>query len=237
MYATTKMTKIADSAMIRQAMPIVPRSGNTHGSSAASGVIGIVLINNLSFVVPVRVFRMLDVPEWTAAMDDRCRSEVIGRRWRSGGPLQRPRIPGIIARHLSLVIGVDQVVDEDHGGDGLNDRPNTDDQVPNLPSAARLVGIDAARHTQQTRDVHEVERHVKADDHQPEVPLTQALAHHAARRLRVPVVEGGEDHKENCADQYIVEVGYHEIRAGKLPVEGRNREHDAGQSGDEELEQ
>src|SRR6185437_13544991 len=205
MYATTKMTKIADSAMIRQAMPIVPRSGNIHGSSAGSGVIGIVLIDNLSFVVPVRVFRMLDVPEWTAAMDDRCRSEVIGRRWRRSRPLQRPRIPRIVACNLSLVIRMDEVIDEDHGRDSLNDGADTDDQVPDLPSAAGLVGIDTSRHAQQTGNVHEVKRHVKADDHQPEMPFTQTLAHHPARRLREPIVKGGEDHKENCTNQHVVE--------------------------------
>src|SRR5487761_67998 len=129
------MTKIADSAMIRQVMPIVPRSGNTQGSSATSGVIGTVLIDTLSFVIPVGVFRMLDVPKRAAAMDDRSRGEVVDRRRRSSRPLQRPRIPGIVARHFAFVIGVDQVVDKDEDSDSLKDSSNADEKIPYLPSA------------------------------------------------------------------------------------------------------
>ena len=41
----------------------------------------------------------------------------------------------------------------------------------NVPSPVRRIGIDTPRHAQQAREMHRVERHVKADKHQPEMPL------------------------------------------------------------------
>src|SRR5690242_7950883 len=120
------MRKMADSAQIRQIMPTVPRSGSTQGWSAGSGVNGIVLIGALSFVVPVGIFRVLDVPQRTPAVNDRRCRKVIDRRRRSGGPLQRPGIPGIVPGLFSLVVGVDEVVDEDQDCNRLEDCADAD---------------------------------------------------------------------------------------------------------------
>ena len=113
-----------------------------------------------------------------------------------------------------------------------------DDQVP-ASSQPRLglVGVDAARHSQQAGNVHEVEGEMEADEEQPEVPLAQLLAQHAAGDLRVPVVERGKEHEENGADQDVVEMGDDEIGVAELPVERRDGQHDAGESGDQKLEQ
>jgi hypothetical protein len=43
MYATTKIRKMADSAMMRHAIPTMPRLGSTHGGSTCE-LIGIVLV-------------------------------------------------------------------------------------------------------------------------------------------------------------------------------------------------
>src|SRR6266511_4978007 len=63
------------------------------------------------------------------------------------------------------------------------------------------------------------------------------LAQHPASRLRIPIVDGGEYHKDKAADQRVMEVRYHEIGVSQLPVEGRGTQHDTGQAGDEELKQ
>ena len=84
-----------------------------------------------------------------------------------------------------------------------------------------LVGVDAARHAEQAGNVHEVEGEMEADQEEPEVPLAQRLAQHAAGHLGIPVVEGGEDREEDGADQHVVEVRDDEIGVAELPVEGR----------------
>ena len=105
------------------------------------------------------------------------------------------------------------------------------------PAAVGLVGVDAARHAQQAGDVHEVEGEMEADEEEPEVPLAELLRHHAAGHLRVPVVEGRKEHEEDGADQNVVEVSDDKVGVAQLPVERGDREHDAGEAGDEELKQ
>ena len=53
----------------------------------------------------------------------------------------------------------------------------------------------------------------------------------------IPVVEGGEERKQNPAHDHIVEVRDHKVGPAQLPVEGRSRQHDARETGDQELEQ
>ena len=138
---------------------------------------------------------------------------------------------------FALEVRTHQVVDEDKNAGCLEDGADADDHVQDLPAAARLVGIYAARHAEQPGNVHEVEGEMKADEKKPEVPLAELLAHHPAGDLGVPVVEGAKERKQNRADQHVVEVRDHEVRVAQLPVEGSGREHDAGEPGDEELKQ
>ena len=101
-----------------------------------------------------------------------------------------------------------------------NERATRHEKIPHLPAAAGLVGVNAARHPEHTGNVHEVEGEVEADQEQPEMPFAQSFAQHAAGHLRIPVVEGGEEHEEDCTDQHVVKVSDDEIGAAKLPVEG-----------------
>jgi hypothetical protein len=50
-----------------------------------------------SLIFPVRIFRVLDVPEGAPAFHDRNLSKVVLHRRRTRGPLERPSIPGIIS--------------------------------------------------------------------------------------------------------------------------------------------
>src|SRR5215510_13782213 len=97
------MTKIEDSPAMRQNIPTRPRVGSSHFSSPAFIVIGEAFMTGapLLVVLPIRIVGVLEVPERSAASHDRNRCEVVGRRRRTGGPFQRPRVPGIVAGRLS----------------------------------------------------------------------------------------------------------------------------------------
>src|ERR1039458_8009363 len=94
-------------------------------------------------VLPVRVFRMLQVPQRTTASHHGNRGEVV-IGWRGAGtPLQSPGVPGIVARQLALEVGRDQVVDKNQDADGLKEHPYGDDEIPGIPAAPWLVRVNA----------------------------------------------------------------------------------------------
>src|SRR6266849_5689139 len=102
-----KMTKIAASAAIKPYIPTRPREGRFHVTSAAGMksaaamlVTAWVMGTTPSFVFPIRVFRMFQVPQRAAAPHDRDGFEVVFGRRRGGGPLERPRIPRIASSAL-----------------------------------------------------------------------------------------------------------------------------------------
>ena len=43
--------------------------------------------------------------------------------------------------------------------------------------------------------------------------------------------------KSSAADEHVVEMRDDEVRVAELPVERRDRQHDAGEPGDQELEE
>ena len=100
------------------------------------------------------------------------------------------------------------------------------------PARFRRIGVDAARHAVEPEDVHREERHVEADEEQPEIPLAEPLAQHAAGDLREPVVERAEQREHRAADQHVVEMRDDEERVVHLQVERHRREHHAGQAAD-----
>src|SRR5580658_1111457 len=114
------MVKIADSAAIRQYMPTGPRAGSSHGTSLA----GVVFVCSImtSLVLPIGIFRMLEVPKRTAALDLRKRRKVICRRGGGGGPFERPGVPGVAASHLTPPDRPKQVARENQHRHGLDQR-------------------------------------------------------------------------------------------------------------------
>ena len=85
--------------------------------------------------------------------------------------------------------------------------------------------------------MHEIEGEMEANEEEPEMPLAELVAKHSAGHLRIPVVERGEDHEEDGADQHVVEVGDNEVRVASCQSKGDDGKHDAGEAGDEELKQ
>src|SRR5215472_9462433 len=124
---------MAASPAIRQNIPTRPREGSTHGLSATGIVAGSVLMlflynskiatREASLVLPVRIFRMLDVPQRPAAPHLRQNREVVVGRRRRSCPLERPRIPRIIVRAPALKVRPHQITDETQYRGGLQQRP------------------------------------------------------------------------------------------------------------------
>src|SRR5262245_35018329 len=143
-----------DSAMMRAAIPTVPRYGRLHPSGVSSAGVAIefvaLIARSLSLVAAVRVFRMLQIPHRPAAGDGRDGRKVVCRRWRAYGPFESPCVPGIIPCKSSLPIRNDEVRYKHQDGDALNECADRDGQVQRVPTAARLVGVDPARHSQES---------------------------------------------------------------------------------------
>src|SRR5262250_407501 len=174
---------MAASPAIRQNIPTRPREGSTHGLSATGIVAGSVLMfflynsknatREASLVFPVRIFRMLDVPQRPAAPHLRQDREVVVGRWRRSCPLERPRIPRVVVRAPSLKVRPHQIPDKTQYSRGLEERPKGHNQVQTFPTSPRLVGVDSAWHSQNSGNVHEIEGEVEPDEEEPEVPLAQ----------------------------------------------------------------
>src|SRR6266699_4917644 len=190
-----------------------------------------------SLIAAVRVFRMLEIPQWTAAGDCWNRSEVVYGRRGAYGPFEIPCVPRIITGLRSFPIRNDKVGYKHQNGNALDKCADRDDQVHRVPTAAGLVGVDAAGHAEQTGNVHHVKRHMKTEHEEPEMQFAQGFAHHSSRHFRVPVIEGGEERKENSADDHVVKVRHNKVREAQLPSKRRGGEHDSGESGDQKLKQ
>src|SRR4029077_17700289 len=124
--------------------------------------------------------------------------------------------------------------DQDSGS--LKENSDRHNEVPRVPTAPRFVRVDPSRHAQQSWDMHKVEVQREADKEEPEMQFAERLAAHPPRHLREPVIKGPKKGEENTADNHIVKMGNHEIRAPQLPVEGGRTLHDPGETGDQELE-
>ena len=57
---------------------------------------------NWLFELPIRILRMLQIPQWPAATHFGRLLEIVLRWWRGSGPLERPRIPGVITGNLTF---------------------------------------------------------------------------------------------------------------------------------------
>src|SRR5271157_2401558 len=139
----------------------------------------------LLLVLPVRIFGMLQVPQRTTAPNHGNLDEVVVWRRRANSPLQRPRIPRIVPRRVPFEVRPYEIhYPEQEAGDLKNDADG-DDEVPDLPSATGFVGINAARHAQHARYVHEVERQMETNEEEPEMPLAESLVPHPPCETRL----------------------------------------------------
>src|SRR5262249_4761929 len=164
------------------------------------------------------------------ALDGRDDREVICRRRRSRGPLQSPRVPGIAACCLATQVRPKQVEDQNQYPKSLQQRANGHNKIQGLPTPSRLVRINPARHSQEARNMHHIEREMKSDEEKPEMKLAESLVVQFSRHLWKPVIESGKDIEDNGANDHIVKMRHDEVRMTKLPIERRRGQHDSGQS-------
>src|SRR6516165_4080046 len=98
-----------------------------------------------------------------------------------------------------------------------------------------MIGVNTTGHPKKPGKVLRIEREVKSDREQPEVPETHFLIQHPAKNFRIPVIKEGENCEKDPADYDIVKVRYDEVRVVKLPIEGRHAKHHSCQARNEEL--
>src|SRR5690349_21044567 len=135
--------KIAASAAMRENIPTRPREGSSQERSGLAMANGVPLIALSSLLVsPVRILRMFEVPKRPAASDRGNQCEIIGGRRRSSGPLERPGIPRVAPCTLALEVRPQQVANEGQNTNGLKDHSYGRQEIPQVPTAPGLVGID-----------------------------------------------------------------------------------------------
>src|SRR5262245_3129727 len=121
---------MADSAMMREVIPTVPRYGRLHPSGVSRAGVGIEFVALIgSLVAAVRVFRMLQIPQRPATGDCRDGRKVVGRRWGAYGPFESPCVPGIIPCKSPFPIRNNEVRYKHQDGDALNECADGDDQI------------------------------------------------------------------------------------------------------------
>src|SRR5258705_12525967 len=133
------MVKIADSAAIREYIAMGPRAGSFHSSSAGGSVTVVVVITLVPYsysatrtpllVFPVRIVRVLEVPERAAALDAWNDGKVIFRRWRTCGPFESPGIPGIASSGFASIVGPQQVSQADQDSGCVEENPHGHSEV------------------------------------------------------------------------------------------------------------
>src|SRR5690242_16082465 len=141
-------------------------------------------MNNL---LPVSNLGILLIIERAAATHDRDGQEIVLFRRGRSIPLQSKGIPRIGTSLLSILQSVDDIVDEDQYRDTDKEGSNRRQQIHLIPTQIGRIGIDAARHTQQTQHMHGEEGQIETNHREPEMPLTHALIEHLASYLREPV--------------------------------------------------
>src|SRR5688500_6506560 len=173
-------------------------------------------------------------PERVTAVNDRRDREAVIRRRRRDSPLKRITVPRVGACGFPLPNTDDHIdgkeqnpKEKDEGADGR-------DQIVDSPSSLRWIGVNAARHAHQSKDMHWEEGNVEADEHQPEVPASQALAEQLTGELGQPVIETGKDREDHTTDQHIMEMRHHEIGIMHLPVQRDGCSHASGDTAEDE---
>src|SRR5215831_15700247 len=176
----------------------------------------------VSFISPIRIFRMFQIPQRAAAPHLRQSLEVVFGRRRRCGPLQGPGVPGIITRRCPAAQRPKEIDHQAANARDLKESPNRRDHIVDFPPAARVIGINTPRHAEDAGDMLRVESKMKADEEKPEMPETQFLVKHPAHRFWIPVVNSGKDGERKTTDQHVMKVRHHEVRVGQLPVERRH---------------
>src|SRR5260370_16888742 len=99
----------------------------------------------------VRVFWVLQIPQWSPASDRGDGSEVVDRWRRTYGPFKSPCVPRIVTRLRSVKVGKNKVRNKNQQADALNENPNLFYQIPYFPPTPRFQLLNTPRTPTQTR--------------------------------------------------------------------------------------
>src|SRR6185295_16551886 len=107
---------------------------------------------------------MFQIPKRTTTANCWHRREVVIRRRRARGPLERPRVPRIIPSQFPLPDGADNIDGEDKNGGRLKERSHCSDEIKRIPATPGVVSEDSSRHAEEPREVQRIERQMETDD-------------------------------------------------------------------------
>src|SRR6266567_31112 len=167
---------------------------------------------------PIGYVGMLLVVERATAAYDRQVKEVVNPGWGVCIPLESKGIPRIGAGLLTRAQADDDIPEEYHDSDADGESAEGGKEVHFIPTEIAGIGVDAARHTEQPQDVHGEEGEVEADQHQPELDLSQAFAEQLAGYLGEPVVDARENAQDGAAEEHVMQVRDHEVGIRELVV-------------------
>src|SRR5207245_10163096 len=148
-----------------------------------------------------------------------------------------PCKPGNASRNRDMEIRPKKVHNEEQKARRLEEHPDRHDEIQGVPTPPRLVGIDSARHSEKTGNVHEIKGQMKSDEEEPEVQFTERLVVHLSGHLRKPIIEGAKSREKNAADDDVMKVGDDRVGIPKVPGERRCAQHDSRKTGNQELKE
>src|SRR4026209_988812 len=95
----------------------------------------------------------------------------------------------------------------------------------------------APGHPEKTEKMLNDERHVEADDLEPERPPPQSFREKSPAHFRKPILSGTEDGEDDRAHGDEMEMGDEKVAVLCLPIEGHDCVTDPRNSGAEELDE
>ena len=116
-------------------------------------------------------------------------SPAAARSWTTPGP----GVPGIVAGRRPVAQRPQHVGHQAEHTCSLKDDADRRDHIVDLPTATRIVGVNAPRHAENAGDMLRAEGQIESNEEKPEMPEAQFLVKHPAHRFRIPVINGGKD--------------------------------------------
>ena len=171
--------------------------------------------------------------------DDRDPVEVVMRRGRGDGPLQRADLPGIRRGLLARDHAREEVVDEEELRGSEHQRRARDPDVHAVQVLQELVigvVVEAPLHAAIAHDEHAAEDDGDRHDRQPEVPLAERLVHHLAEHFREPEVDGDEGAEQDGCGHRQVKVADHEVGIVQEDIGGDGAQVEAREAAQTEHE-
>src|SRR5205814_6917848 len=115
------------------------------------------------------------VPQGLAPIDSWQFEKIVVRRRRWHCPLQAARRPRIRTCELSCGLALKEIDNEDEKPCGHENHAEAGQQVQTVPVHFRLIGVNAARHATQTKEMHGEKCQIESDEEKPEMQLAEQV--------------------------------------------------------------